>query len=349
MKTFRGGIRRVERAAGALLIAAALLLSAAFPAAQGRPAPSIPFNPALWDAAGERTIHSDGVTQVYLGSDLFRYDWPDGRSEIRGLSWEGCPVIFQRSGNNILWRFDLQKKAELLSQSLRYDVRLNDGRVFEIKSGESLTPDELENFKSVMENSPKRTFAQQSFYVIREIGEVRSGDGKYYPLGGLHDSATDAIFIKHEIFSNYDKLAFILRHEIGHAWDEKMNWLSSTLVDSNGEKLFGEGKLALNAQGEADLSRSGFSSVYASTNFGEDFAETHELLLRLREWYLKKESIDILKVSPESLRRILAGAGISPLIRQKLTAVWQNVYHGTAVTAENSGTSTNGTVQPSHN
>lgn len=331
------------------IITIVLLTGFAFPAIEGRPIASIPLDPGMWRAPGsDRTIRTDGVAQVGLGNGLVRLDWPDGRSEIRGLASEGCPVIYQRSGNNVLWRFDLQKKAELLGKSLRYEAWA-DGRRFTLISDESLSPSELDVFKSVIKNSPATTFKEQTFYVIREIGEVQSGDGKFYPLGGLHDSGSDSIFIKREIFSNYGKLAFILRHEVGHSWDEKMNWISQSIFDSKGQKLFGEGQLRVDPKGQIDLNHSGFSSVYASTNSGEDFAETHELLLRLREWYLHQDSIDLLSVNPEVFNQMAAGAGLSPLIQKKLFAVWQNVYHAEAMAASKplQTVASGGTDQPS--
>jgi len=222
-----------------------------FPAgSEGQNVSSVPLDSALWTAQGEHRQSSfEGVTQVALGQGLVRFDWADGRSEIRGLMSQNCPVIYQRSGKNVLWRYDLEKKAQLLSGATKNEVKLPDGRLFYLISNEKLTLAELATFASVITNSPKRTFKEKTFYVIGEIGEVQSGDGKFYPLGGLHDSATDAIFVKREIFSDYTKLAFIIRHEIGHSWDEKMNWISQSLMDASGDKLFGKGSLLLDESG----------------------------------------------------------------------------------------------------
>jgi len=340
-----------------------------------------PHVDAFWQAVGVQKAQQDGSTETSLSEGIRRIDWPDGRSELLGFSFEGKPITYDRDGDNILWHVDLKALSnELQNESMWRDpvesnmfdftseggskvsytsylpgpfgsertvLTLAGGSQINLFSEHALKLSQLQHLAWVVSEAPEKTFhwgtSNQAIFISDNLGEVKAGDGDFTPLGGLHEADSGSIYIRTDQLNNFDATAFILRHESGHALDAKYGWLSRSLTDGKGNLLFGSGRLAFDRQGEVDLKRSGYKSVYASSNANEDFAETHELLLRVREAYnTRNPEKDLFALDQKHFQIALEKQGFSRLLQEKMEAIVSHVYsapEATASAAASSGAS----------
>lgn len=339
---------------------AVLLLTA------GRSVSAEPRVENLWTAPGSaQTQLSDGSIQTKLGHGIFRLNWIGGHAQLFGVTHHGKFVTYELEGKNELWHFSLNEMEESLRHNAsgqdpmlsgNFDftaaglgfvhyaqvcpgihnneesiLTFPDGRRIEIFSEHPLSLSQLENVGWVVASAPPNTFVSShspaTFFVADELGEVRALGGKFFPLGGLHDSGAGKIFIRSHELKSFGSLAFILRHESGHGIDSRYGWLSKTLVGKDGALLFGRGSLALDDRGRINLKASSFESAYAATNANEDFAETHEFLLRIREAYNTKNlGQDLFRLAPAEFHEELTQQGISSDLQKKLAAILDHAY-----------------------